>query len=216
MKLAFFDLETAGLNPDRHAIIQIAAIAVDESLSPIEAFEAKILFDERKANQNSLRKNHFHRGVWAKEAQREEAAAKGFSDFLRRHASVPQTSSKGEEYFVSQLVAHNSSFDGPFLQAWFDRLKIFLPARRQVLCTMQRTLWHFSENTHLVPPKDYKLATLCQYFGVPFHAAAAHEALADVSATVQLYRALHNSVVEADYGKHSIDETPMACTMQNL
>jgi hypothetical protein len=31
---------------------------------------------------------------------------------------------------------------------------------------------------------------LCHYFGIPFHAASAHEALADVSATVRLYEVL--------------------------
>lgn len=193
-KLIFCDLETGGLDPKRHAIIQLAAIAVNEDLQPIEAFEAKIRFDERKANKNSLRKNHYHPGTWAKEALDEEQVARVFAEFLRRHASVPMTSSKGEKYLVAQLVAHNAAFDGPFLQAWFERLGIYLPARRQVLCTMQRAIWYFAENHHLVPPKDYKLATLCQYFGVTYHAAAAHEALADVSATVQLYRAMLDGV----------------------
>lgn len=188
--LIFFDLETAGLDPKRHAIVQMAAIAVDSTLTPLEAFEAKVQFDERRANKNSLRKNHYHPGLWAKEAQHEEQAAKSFAEFLRRHASVPMTSASGETYHVSQLVAHNAAFDGPFLQAWYDRLKTFLPARRQVLCTMQRAIWYFAEHPELVPPRDYKLSTLCQHFGVAFHAAAAHEALADVSATVGLYRAM--------------------------
>jgi DNA polymerase III epsilon subunit-like protein len=100
------------------------------------------------------------------------------------------TSAKGERYRIAQLAAHNSAFDGPFLQFWFEQLSIYLPARRQVICTMQRAIWYFTENPAMVPPKDFKLATLCEYFDVPFHAAAAHEALADVSATVALYRAL--------------------------
>jgi DNA polymerase III epsilon subunit-like protein len=189
-RLVFFDLEAAGLNPKRHPIIQIAAIAVDESLNPVEAFEAKIRFDVNRANENSLRKNHYRPGTWAKEAQEETTVARNFADFLRRHASVPMTSANGDAYRVAQLVAHNAAFDGPFLQAWFDRLGIFLPARRQVLCTMQRAIWYFAEHPSVVPPRDFKLATLCQHFGVPFHAASAHEALADVSATVGLYRAM--------------------------
>lgn len=189
-KLIFFDLETAGLDPKRHAIIQVAAVAVDSSLHPLEAFEAKVRFDEKRANKNSLRKNHFHRGIWAQDAQDEKDVAHSFAGFLRRHATVPMISSGGQEYFLSQLVAHNAAFDGPFLQAWYERLNVFLPARRQVLCTMQRAIWYFAENPSEAPPKDFKLATLCQHFGVPFHAAAAHEALADVSATIGFYRAV--------------------------
>jgi DNA polymerase III epsilon subunit-like protein len=200
-KVVFFDLETAGLNPKRHPIIQIAAIACDNECEPLEAFEAKIRFDERNANKHSLRKNHYHPGVWAKEAQEEIDAAHRFVDFLRRHATIPMTSSKGAEYQVAQLVAHNAAFDGPFLQAWYERLGIYLPARRQVLCTMQRAIWYYSENQSLLSPKDFKLATLCEHLRVPFHAAAAHEALADVTATVCLYRALR---VKAYQGQHAV------------
>jgi DNA polymerase III epsilon subunit-like protein len=194
--VVFFDLETAGLNPKRHPIIQIAAIACGDESEPLEVFEVKIRFDDRKANKHSLRKNHYHPGIWAKEAQDEIDAAHSFGEFLRRHANIPMVSAKGEEYRVAQLVAHNAAFDGPYLQAWYERLGIYLPARRQVLCTMQRAIWHFSENPTLLPPKDFKLATLCEYFDVPFHAAAAHEALADVTATVILYRAMHGKEFE--------------------
>jgi DNA polymerase III epsilon subunit-like protein len=110
------------------------------------------------------------------------------------------TSAKGDVYFVAQLAAHNAAFDGPFLQSWYERLGVFLPARRQVLCTMQRAIWYFTENPATVPPKDFKLATLCEYFGVPFHAAAAHEALADVTATVALCKAIvgHGTSIACD------------------
>ena len=34
--LVFFDLETAGLNPDKHPIIQIAAVAIDAELNEVD------------------------------------------------------------------------------------------------------------------------------------------------------------------------------------
>jgi DNA polymerase-3 subunit epsilon/ribonuclease T len=188
-RLVFFDLETGGLDPKRHPIIQIAAIAVDSRLEILEAFEAKLRFDKTKTNAHSLRKNHYHPGVWAREARESREVAKDFSDFLRRHATVPVVSAKGEPYHVAQLVAHNAAFDGPFLFGWFERLDQFLPAQRQVLCTLQLALWHFLL-TGDAPPTNHQLATLCAHFGVPFHAASAHEALSDAAATVGLYRAL--------------------------
>src|SRR5207245_32387 len=87
-RLVYFDLETGGVNPKRHPIIQIAAIAVDHNLEPIEAFEAKVRFEGREANRSSLRKNHYHPGIWAKEAQDPERVARDFAEFLRRHATV--------------------------------------------------------------------------------------------------------------------------------
>lgn len=86
------------------------------------------------------------------------------------------------------LVAHNGNFDGPFLAAWYRRLGMFMPATHRVFCTMQRALWLFHEDRSLTPPDDYKLLTLCQYFGVPLVASDAHDALNDVRATLALYR----------------------------
>lgn len=192
-RLIFFDLETGGLDPKRHPIIQLAAIAVDDGLDVIEAFEAKVSFNPKCANAYSLRKNSYHPGIWAKEAREPKEVAKEFAQFLRRHASVPALSSKGNRYEVAQLVAHNSAFDEPFLFTWYERLDLFLPARRQALCTLQLALWHFVISGQK-PPANFQLATLCAHFGVPFHAAKAHEALADVAATVQLFQALITQV----------------------
>jgi DNA polymerase III alpha subunit (gram-positive type) len=189
-RLVFFDLETGGLNPNRHPIIQLAAIAVNEVLQPLEAFEAKVRFDPRRANRHSLRKNHYSPGLWAQDSVPAENAAKRFAGFLRRHASVPVVAADGTTYRITQLVAHNAAFDGPFLQAWYERLRVYLPAQRHVLCTMQRAMWFFDEAPGAPRAKDLKLATICQHFRVPFHAADVHEALADVSATLALYRAL--------------------------
>jgi DNA polymerase III alpha subunit (gram-positive type) len=125
----FIDIETAGLNPRKHPIIQLAGVAVDHHLEPIEAFEAKVRFDERLAKRTSLRKNHYRRGLWAREAKEPEEVARSFADFLRRYATTPMLASDGSTRNVARLVAHNASFDGPFLQTWYKRLHIFLPAR---------------------------------------------------------------------------------------
>jgi DNA polymerase III epsilon subunit-like protein len=188
-RLVFFDLETGGLDPKRNPIIQLAAIAVDEKLDALEAFEAKIQFDKKSANSYSLRKNHYHPGVWAKSAQEPKIVAQDFAKFLRRHATLTATSSIGELYSLAQLVAHNSAFDGPFLTKWFERHKTYLPAHRLILCTMQLSMWHFA-NCKTNSPDNYKLTTLCRHLDVPFHAASAHDALGDVTATVRLYQKL--------------------------
>lgn len=189
--LNFFDLEIGGPNLGRHSIIQLAAIAVDRStLAEIESIEIKVRFDERKANKYSLRKNSYSRSLWQLEAMPEQEAARQFAAFLRRHATYRAISQAGKEYGLAQLVAHNAAFDSPFLQRWYERLNLFCPAKGQVFCTLQRCHWYFVENSHLVPPKNFRLATLCQYFDVPLAAADAHDALGDVRATVALYQAL--------------------------
>jgi DNA polymerase III epsilon subunit-like protein len=189
-KIVFLDLETAGLEVTR-PIIQIAAIAVDENLNEIETFEAKVRFNKNEADPRSLRKKNYLEKVWEHEALPPAKVAQRFSRFLRKHATVDCLSADGKRYQLAQLAAHNGErFDGPFLHAWFRRQEIFCPARYMVLCTKQRLLWLFEEDKTLTPPADFKLGTLCQYFGVRLPADEAHDALNDVRATAALYRVI--------------------------
>ncbi|MEZ6117120.1 MAG: 3'-5' exonuclease [Pirellulaceae bacterium] len=142
------------------------------------------------ASSQALAINSFEPTVWKRLAIKPEDAAKDFANFLRRHATVDMVSRAGKPYQLARLVAHNAAFDGPFLIQWFADLQLFLPAARSVYCTLQRAYWMFQEDQMLTPPSNYKLGTLCEYFGVRLADDEAHDAIADVRATVQLYRAM--------------------------
>ena len=187
-KIVFVDIETGGPDFKRHPIVQLAAIAANAKGAPVEAFEAKLKFQPRSANAYSLRKSRYHPGLWANVAREGKEVAKDFGRFLKRHATSPATSASGKLFYVAQLVAHNAAYDAPFLAAWHERLGLFLPASRLVLCTMQLAMWK-AVSSGITPP-NFQLATLCQHYGVPYHAASAHDALGDVTATLQLYHAM--------------------------
>ncbi len=210
----FVDIEAGGLEIQR-PIIQIAAIAVDARLNEVEAFEVKVRFEETKACPDALRRIHYRRAEWKRTAVSPRKAAWFFARFLRRHATVEMYGRDLTVFHVAQLAAHNSQFDGPFLRAWFERLSLFLPASYRVFCTLQRAYWLFHENQQLPLPDDYRLGTLCEYFGVAFHPNDAHEALADVQATINLYRAMSNSRIKEEPRSQSIQDhsrSKLPCT----
>ena len=197
-KIIFVDIESGGLEHTR-PIIQIAAVAAvpDISETPgvyelldVEGFEIKVLFDEKDATSQSLRKNSYDRTLWLEEGLPPKTAAYEFARFLRDHATVDMIAKGGGSYRVAQLVAHNAAFDGPFLHAWYERLGIFCPASYRVMCTMQRAMWLIHERKDMTPPMDYKLGTLCEYFGVRLRPEEAHNAFFDVRATLELYKAI--------------------------
>lgn len=197
-QVVFCDVEVAGLGV-ACPIIQIAAVAVDSRLRELETFEVKIRFRLGVGSRKSPVVRCFEPTVWKRLARQPDDAARLFADFLRRHATVDMVSSRpGKPYRLAQLAAHNADFDGPRLQHWFRRQNQFLPASRRVFCTLQRAFWLFHEETTLTPPSDYRLATLCEYFGVPLSRDEQHDALADVRATVALYRAMAKVASSAD------------------
>ena len=188
-RLVFVDLETGGLETWR-PIIQLAAIVIGSDGRELDSYEAKLRFKESVADPRSLKKNHYSKERWLQEAQSAAVVAEAFSQLLMRHATIDQSTAEGRVFQVAQLVAHNAAFDGEFLKAWYARMRLFLPASPRVLCTVQRAMWAFHEDKSLTPPTDYKLGTLCRYFGVSLPVAEAHDALNDVRATVALYRKL--------------------------
>ena len=186
-RLVFVDIELAAVGR-RRAILQIAAIAVSRSLVEQESFEAKIRLDESKFRPMSVRNRHFDLAQWRHEGRSPKAVACDFARFLTRHASAVVPGADGRPLIVAQLVAHNAEFDGVFLREWFEGLGLFFPASYRIFCTLHRAMWHFHEDRAMMPPRDFKLGTLCRHFGVPFNDYEAHDALTDVRATVELYR----------------------------
>lgn len=184
--LVFTDIETIGLDPSG-PIRQIAAIAVNHDLDELESFEAKIKVDWRGVHLwQANRRRRPPRPLPVEEL----GAARQFAAFLLRHATTDLPLASGAMLRVAQLAAHQASHDGPFLQSFFERNQSFYPGDFRMLCTVQRAIWYFHEHKALVPPSDYKLTTLCRYFGVPLRDEDAHDALNDVRATVSLYRAI--------------------------
>ncbi len=188
MRMVFFDLETGGLDPARHPITQIAALAVDGDLNEIDSFEAKVRFDICVADPEALRLNRYDPEIWKAEARPPLRVCDDLAAFLKRCADVRLISKRtGAEYWVAQLVGYNAAtFDGPFLQSLYRQTKVFLPAGFSVQCVLQRVRWYFIEHDDAHPPEDFKLATVCRHFGVEL--TDAHDALADVRATLALYR----------------------------
>jgi len=186
--VVFFDFETGGVEP-HHPNIQLAAVAMDGH-HEVGAFEAKIQFAVSAADPEALQLNHYTPEAW-QGAREEGEVLVGFCEFLRRFADVPMVSKAGRPYKIARLAGHNvAAFDCPRLQAACKRHDLFLPGTVfQPLDTYQRALWWFHENVAAAEqPKNFKLPTLAEYFGL--EAGGAHDALVDVRLCAELAQRL--------------------------
>jgi DNA polymerase III epsilon subunit-like protein len=209
--LVFVDVEVAGAEITR-PVIQVAAIATGNNVEVLETFEAKLTFDERLADSRSLTRTRYSPDIWAAEARSATAVARAFGRFLRRHIVQQPVTQNGRGHCVAQLAAHNAPFDGPFLRTWFERVGAYFPGDYRLLCTMQRAQWLFQEHPEWRRPRDYKLGTLCDYFGVWLPPDQAHTALADVRATVEVYRRvwlLATAGIANRIGNDSLEQRPI-------
>lgn len=156
------DVETTGLFPRAHdRIVEIAVIRVGPDGRPLDEF-ATLINPER-----DLGPTHIH-GITG----REVLGAPRFGDIAGDVAT---------RLADNVLVAHNARFDLDFLQAEFRRIGYAIPSL-PTLCTMRLA--------QTVDPSSpsYRLAALCERFGVPLEGA--HSALGDARATAGLLRTL--------------------------
>jgi DNA polymerase III alpha subunit (gram-positive type) len=196
MKIVFYDIETSGLNKNKHDIIQIAAIAFSiesGNWQELEEFEIKLKFDLEKADPGALDGNCYEPEVWEREAIPQQKAIRVFSDFLRRHSDVKRIGKKsGKEFFCCRTAGHNiKKFDDPFIRAFFDRLKAFCPIDlMEAYDTIQLALWEFGIKRPDAAPESYQLGVLCEKMGVKLENA--HDALSDIRANSELAKAILN------------------------
>ena len=212
-RLVFFDLETTGREPGRHRVIQFAGVAVDaRTLATVEeldvrvqllrsdAWEAEALAGNVFAQRTDYkifeglieeeRFAEFERAakVWNAGAEPTGNAWQKVDAFLNRHKSVTVVSKRsGKPYSVCRLAGFNiHAFDMPHMRAWYGSK--FTPWEYRCLDVFHLACWVAWMETGCanVP---LNLPALRERYGIRVPGAA-HDALTDVRATVELARRL--------------------------
>lgn len=177
--LIFFDLETSGLDFNKHEIIQISAIDAATG----DTFNELVDFDIERATEEALEGNHFDEELWNEKALPQDEAAEKFADFLRKHASLEFESKKGKKYKLAVLAGYNVvGFDKFFISNFFSKLKIFMPADYRMFDIYQLALWKYPGL------QKYSLGDICNHIGI--ETGELHDALEDVRATMKVARAI--------------------------
>lgn len=194
-RLVVFDLETGGLDPERHPIIQFAGIALNHRWEEIDAMEVKIRFNPADCDPQALERNSYNPEIWAREAHPETQAISRITAFFDSHKTMRKVSKHyGNSYLVARLCGHNAAnFDGKFLAAWYKRNNKFCPgACFECLDTLQLARWFRLGVADADGPESLELGVVCRRLGIEL--IGAHDALADVRATAALARRLVGSM----------------------
>jgi len=175
--LAFIDLETTGLDPDRHEIIEVGGIIVRQSISPdggrifetIEEFEYKVKPEHLElAEPEALRINGYNDLEWM---------------FAPDLTSVMKILADKTADCI--MVGQNVFFDWSFLKKAFEKTGVVNKMHWQRLDLISMV---FAKHYHDETLERYNLGALARFFGV--ENAKAHSALADIRTTFEIYKKL--------------------------
>ena len=170
MKIALVDIETLGLNPREHEIIEIAAIIFDSKTFQIyNIFESKINpFYPENADPKAIKCNGFTEDEW-KDAPN----------------IIPVLEKFIEKTKDCIFLAYNVSFDWGFLEYYLEKYGMKHQMSYSKMCLMSMAFGKI--------PHDkvwgWSLKTVATYLGVP-REDKMHRAMGGVNCEFEVYKKL--------------------------
>ena len=161
-RFAVVDVETSGLEPSRHRVLQVGCVVIDGDGTVLDRWSS--LVGRGLAVWRSVGPTEVH-GIRRRDLWRAPSARSVISELAARTAGA-------------RLVAHNAPFDMAFLSGEARRAGVdatFTGA----LCTLRMSRALDPERT-----MSHRLGDLCERYGIPL--IDAHDALADAEATAAL------------------------------
>jgi len=145
-KIAFVDLETSGLSPNRHEILEIGVIVYDVEKNTLREFEAKIKpTNIEAADPKALELNGYNEKEWKH--------AISLRDALAQLAEACEGAS---------FLAYNVTFDWSFMEEAYRKTNMADPFHYHRICVMSMAWFKIPK----AKVNGYSLKTVCAYLGI--------------------------------------------------
>lgn len=169
--LVFIDLETSGLDPDKHEILEIAACRQANDFSKPECWVERKTFPIHidTAEEKALEINGYRDDIWREKAVPLKSALEDFVMLCDGEVT---------------LIAHNPCFDWGFIRPALNKYNL-RPTMDYHLIDSASMMWPFVMSGML---ESVKLEKCCDFWNVSNHGA--HGARRDVERTMEVYKAL--------------------------
>lgn len=175
----FIDVETTGLNPYDHDLVELAAIAIEKKknknewrINPKKYYHKRLLIqNEDNVNEEALEVCHYSESLWLKTAVGAEEGLLDFNSWLKDIS--PSEKPIG--------CAHNAEFDKSMILANSDRFKIFPYINESWIDSI--AIWAIYKELMGLTHLGNSNKVMCNYFKI--ENKKAHNALADSVASAQ-------------------------------
>ncbi len=169
--LAFIDLETTGLDPERQEIIEIGCVVVKPgaNFEIVSELDLKVKPEHLEtAEPEALRINSYNSADWI------------FASDLDQALKALNDKAEG-----AIMISHNITFDWAFLERAFAKTKVpnlMASVRLDLLSMAFVKLYHHNQ------VQRFNLRSLCEHFGIINKQA--HSALSDAKTALEVYKRL--------------------------
>jgi DNA polymerase-3 subunit alpha (Gram-positive type) len=172
VKITFFDLETTGLDPKVHEIIELAALEVDpETLEVTRSYAVKVKPERlHTAHPKALEVNGYTASGWTDAINRKEALQHVFP-LLEN--TIP--------------AGHNVNFDIGFFQAAYREANLPDPGFHKITLDTKTLAQQLREEGLYPKGRSLSLDAVCQHFGI--YRPSPHRAYEDAFACIEFVKA---------------------------
>jgi len=182
IKTLYLDVETTGVDPRRHGLVQLACIVeIDGEIKGQGCWNIRP-FPEDEIEEKALEVT----GLTREKLAGFKAPMAAFDEIDYFLGLYCDRYSRADKYYT---VGYNVDFDMRFLAAFWKKCKndyfgsFFNGKNIDPLPILRWMDWR-----GMISLPDYKLGTVCNHWGIDL--AQAHDALADIKATRELIRLL--------------------------
>ncbi len=176
LKLLYFDVETTGTDPNVHDIVQLSGLIEYDNVV-VDGFNYAI----RPGNFDVIDPKALEiTGLSVEDLKNYPAPSAIYFHLLKVFENHINRYDKTDKFTP---VAFNGKFDMDFLAAFFAKNedKYFGAWMNwNLIDPLAVARYYFTFKKAETKPENYKLETLCQYFGIPLKA---HDAMNDIVAT---------------------------------
>lgn len=196
-KILWIDTETSGLDPNRNGMIQLAMLmdidgeVVDDLQIDIKPFPDDV-FQDKDGNQGTTIAKDMLKIISDFETptgikitdianyQGSESAIQKINAFLQKHISKFDKSDK------AYIGGYNVGFDIAFLSKFYEKCgdKYLGSYINWKQIDVRSVLYLLDYKGTIKPFENYKLATICQYYGIELEA---HNPMSDIKATREIF-----------------------------
>ena len=178
MKILFIDLETSGIDPHKHGVIQIAGvIEVDGAVAEEFSFDCS-LYPDQACDPKALQVT----GKTPQQISGYPAPGLAYKSLLAIFDKYIDRYNKNDKF---HMVGQNPQFDYAFLTEFFRRNgNAYFYAYVQYYLIDLIAITALFRSAGKIDVPNMKLPTMTAYFGIKHKA---HDAMEDIKATRQLY-----------------------------